>query len=118
MEAPAEGVGFAIAWELDVLVEGGWEERVFAGGAAELVGEEACVLVESGVAGTGGAEGRRVVDDGAVGAGGGAVFEVGPWLVDEAVGAGASEACGDAEGFEETGGDEIFPEGSGRGIRR
>lgn len=123
MEAPAEGVGFAVAGELDVLVEGGWEETVLAGGAAELVGgaaelvgEEAGVLVESGVAGTGGAEGGRVVDGWAVGAGGGTVFEMGPWLVDEPVGAGAAEACGDAEGFEETGGDEIFPEGVAEGF--
>lgn len=111
VEAPAEGVGFAFAWELDVLVEGGREERVLAGGAAELVGEEAGVLIERGVAGSGWAEGGRVVDGWAVGAGGGAVFEVGPWLVDGAGGAGAAEACGDAEGFEETGRDEIFPEG-------
>lgn len=116
VEAPAEGVGFAVAGELDVLVEGGREETVLAGSAAELVGEEAGVLVERGVAGAGGAEGGRVVDGWAVGAGGGAVFEVGPWLVDGAGGAGAAEACGDAEGFEETGGDEIFPEGVAEGF--
>lgn len=62
------------------------------------------------MAGSGWAERGWVVDGWAIGAGGGAVGEVRPWLVDLAGGAGAAEADGHAEWFGDPFGEEGFPE--------